>query len=74
MTITGAAADGLRHGAQPRRLGAVAAMPAGALAGALLLRTDLWVPLALIAAVAAGLARVLGLSPRWPPAPAPPGR
>jgi uncharacterized membrane protein YoaK (UPF0700 family) len=55
MTITGLAADGLRHAAQPRRIGAVVAMLVGALAGALLLKTDLWVPLAVIAVAAGAL-------------------
>ncbi len=50
MTITGLAADSrLARGSgrgTVRRIGAVVAMLAGAIAGALLLKTDLWLPLA----------------------------
>jgi uncharacterized membrane protein YoaK (UPF0700 family) len=50
MTITGLAADSRLAGgsgtATPRRAGAVVAMLTGAVAGALLLKTELWLPLA----------------------------
>jgi uncharacterized membrane protein YoaK (UPF0700 family) len=60
MTVTGLAADGptAPRAARLRRLSSLGAMLAGALVGALLERHTLWVPLALIAAVAAALAWV----------------
>jgi Protein of unknown function (DUF1275) len=73
MTITGLASDGLRHAAQPRRIGAVLAMVGGALAGALLVEQELWIPLAIIAAGATALAWVARVSPQ-PRAPARPAR
>ena len=59
MTVTGLAADGPAAAkANVRRLSAVAAMLLGALAGALLVKHTLWVPLALVAVLAAALSRV----------------
>jgi len=57
MTLTALAADSPFTGGSAkdsiRRLSAVAVMLAGAVAGALLLKTSLWVPLALAAVLAA---------------------
>jgi uncharacterized membrane protein YoaK (UPF0700 family) len=68
MTLTGLAADSrLAEGSgrgTTRRVGAVAAMLAGAIAGALLLKTELWLPLA-VASMLALLAWV-GYVPRAP--------
>jgi uncharacterized membrane protein YoaK (UPF0700 family) len=72
MTVTGLASDGLRHAAQPRRIGAVVAMLVGALVGALLLKADLWVPLAAIAAVATALGWVARGVTRPAPVPSAP--
>jgi hypothetical protein len=60
MTVTGLASDGptAPRAAQLRRLASLGAMLAGALVGALLERHTLWLPLALIAVVAAALAWV----------------
>jgi uncharacterized membrane protein YoaK (UPF0700 family) len=52
------------RGRQARRFGAVAAMCGGALVGALLLRVDVWVPLALATLVAATVTCGLQLSAR----------
>jgi uncharacterized membrane protein YoaK (UPF0700 family) len=60
MTVTGLAADGrAAASAQVRRLSALGAMLLGALAGALLVEHTLWVPLAVVAALAAALSRVV---------------
>jgi uncharacterized membrane protein YoaK (UPF0700 family) len=68
MTLTGLAADSrLAEGSgrgTTRRVGAVVAMLAGAIAGALLLKTELWLPLA-VAALFALLAWA-GYVPRAP--------
>jgi uncharacterized membrane protein YoaK (UPF0700 family) len=67
MTLTGLAADGRSSPARIRRLAAVLAMLAGALAGALLLESSLALPLA----AAAGVALVTWLAlarPGRPPA------
>jgi uncharacterized membrane protein YoaK (UPF0700 family) len=68
MTLTGLAADSrLAEGSgrgTTRRVGAVVAMLAGAIAGALLLKTELWLPLA-VASMLALLAWV-GYVPRAP--------
>ena len=73
MTVTGLASDGLRHAAQPRRIGAVAAMLVGALVGALLVQQELWIPLAVIAVSATALAWVARSVSLRRPAPSAPG-
>jgi uncharacterized membrane protein YoaK (UPF0700 family) len=61
MTITGLASDGstAAHGSHGRRLAAVMCMLLGAFAGALLVKSHLWPPLAITAAAAVVLALVV---------------
>jgi uncharacterized membrane protein YoaK (UPF0700 family) len=58
MTVTGLASDGMTAGPgiHGRRLAALAAMLTGAFAGALLVKSALWPPLAITAAAAIALA------------------
>ena len=75
MTLTGLAADSRPAGTGKgsiRRGSAVVAMLCGALAGALLLKTDLWLPLALAAALA--FATAVAYLPTTTDGPAKPAR
>jgi uncharacterized membrane protein YoaK (UPF0700 family) len=61
MTVTGLASDGTTAapGVHGRRLAALLSMLLGAFAGALLVKSDLWPPLAITAALALALAWVV---------------